>query len=104
MISRRSFLKVSTAAAVGAVANARAEPARRPLMAYVGTYSSPLKKIPKGQVDLPAGNGRGIHLFQVDRATGALSASGIFELPSSPSCLAFNTAGTRMYSANETDK
>ncbi len=73
-------------------------------MAYVGTYSSPLKKVPKGQVDLPAGNGRGIHLFQVTRETGALSPAGVFELAGSPSCLAFNAAGTRMYSVNETDK
>jgi 6-phosphogluconolactonase (cycloisomerase 2 family) len=103
MISRRSFLKTSTAfAAAGSFLQAQTP--KRPLMAYVGTYSSPLKKIPKGQVDLPAGNGRGIHLFQVDRMRGALSPAGVLELPSSPSCLAFNAAGTRMYSANETDK
>src|SRR3954465_8037139 len=102
-VSRRSFLKVSTAFAAG-LPTGYAAAAQRPLMAYVGTYSSPLKKIPKGQVDLPAGNGRGIHLFQVDRTTGALSPAGVFELPSSPSCLVFNAAGTRMYSANETDK
>ena len=53
---------------------------------------------------MPPGNGRGIHLFQVDRATGALSPHGVFELGTSPSCLAFNAAGTRLYSANETDK
>ncbi len=72
-------------------------------MAYVGTYSSPLPIVRPGQVDLPPGNGRGIHLFQVDRATGALSPAGIFEMPNSPSCLAFNAAGTRLYSTNETD-
>lgn len=60
--------------------------------------------MPKGQVDLPAGNGRGIHLFQVDRETGAMMSSGVFEEPSSPSCLAINAAGTRMYSVNETFK
>src|ERR1700712_1281544 len=104
MISRRSFLKASTALAAGAVANVNAAATTRPLMAYVGTYSSPLKKIPKGQVDLPAGNGRGIHLFQVDRTSGALSPAGVVEMPNSPSSLAFNAAGTRVYSSNETDK
>jgi len=56
------------------------------------------------QVDLPPGNGRGIHLYRVNRATGALTASGLYELETSPSCLALNTAGTRLYSANETDR
>src|SRR3954469_17207697 len=102
-VSRRSFLKASAALAVSAPL-LQAQAPQRPLMAYVGTYSSPLKKIPKGQVDLPAGNGRGIHLFQVDRGTGALKEGGVFEMPNSPSCLAFTAAGTRMYSANETDK
>ena len=35
-----------------------------PLIAYVGTYSSPLRDVLPTQVDLPPGNGRGIHLFQ----------------------------------------
>src|SRR5205085_4362009 len=56
------------------------------------------------QVDLPPGNGRGIHRFQVDRATGALTALDIVEMGTSPSCLAINAAGTRLYSANETDR
>ncbi len=75
-----------------------------PLMAYVGTFSSPLEDMPATQVDLPPGNGRGIHLFQVDRVTGAMTAQGVYELGTSPSCLALNTAGTRLYSANETDR
>lgn len=73
-------------------------------MAYVGTFSSPLRDTLPTQVDLPPGNGRGIHLFQVDRKTGALSPAGIHEMGTSPSCLAVNAAGTRMYSANETDR
>jgi 6-phosphogluconolactonase (cycloisomerase 2 family) len=55
-------------------------------------------------VDLPPGNGRGIHLFQVNRATGALTPAGIHAMGTSPSCLAVNAAGTRLYSANETDR
>jgi 6-phosphogluconolactonase (cycloisomerase 2 family) len=73
-------------------------------MAYVGTYSSPLRDVLPTQVDLPPGNGRGIHLYQVDRATGTMTPTGVCELGTSPSCLAVNAAGTRLYSANETDR
>jgi 6-phosphogluconolactonase len=75
-----------------------------PLIAYVGTYSSPLKNMRPTQVDLPPGNGRGIHLFQVNRYTGALTPCGIYEMGTSPSCLAFNAAKTHLYSANETER
>ncbi len=78
--------------------------AKEPLIAYVGTFSSPLSDMPPTQVDLPPGNGRGIHLFQVDRTTGAMTPRGVCELGTSPSCLALNAAGTRLYSANETDR
>ena len=70
----------------------------------MGTFSSPLRDVPPTQVDLPPGNGRGIHLFQVDRATGAMTPAGVHEMGTSPSCLALNAAGTRLYSANETDR
>ena len=79
--SRRSFLKASAALA-GATPLAdgliRAQPKEpaAPLLAYVGTFSSPLKDVLPTQVDLPPGNGRGIHLFRVDRATGALAPAG----------------------------
>jgi 6-phosphogluconolactonase (cycloisomerase 2 family) len=73
-------------------------------MAYVGTFSSPLGDVLPTQVDLPPGNGRGIHLFQVNRATGALTPAGTHDLGTSPSCLTVNAAGTRLYSANETDR
>lgn len=76
----------------------------RPLMAYVGTFSSPLGDVLPTQVDLPPGNGRGIHLFRVDRGSGKLTPAGVFPLGTSPSCLAANAAGTRIYSANETDR
>jgi 6-phosphogluconolactonase (cycloisomerase 2 family) len=56
------------------------------------------------QVDLPPGNGRGIHLFHVDRASGAMTPIGVHEMGTSPSCLVLNGDGTRMYSANETDR
>ena len=73
-------------------------------MAYVGTYTSPLQNMRPTQVDLPPGNGRGIHLFHVDRSTGAMTAAGVYEMGTSPSCLAFNAAKTHLYSANETER
>ncbi len=108
-LTRRSFLKTSTVLAgtapmFVASLSAQAAAAKGPLMAYVGTFSSPLTDVLPTQVDLPPGNGRGIHLFQVDRATGALTPAGVQQMGTSPSCLAVNAAGTRLYSANETDR
>jgi 6-phosphogluconolactonase (cycloisomerase 2 family) len=89
---------------LGSQPRARSEEATRPLIAYVGTFSSPLRDVLPTQVDLPPGNGRGIHLFQVNRATGEMNPAGINEMGTSPSCLALNFSGTRLYSANETDR
>lgn len=108
--SRRSFLHASAALAgaspflTGLLPALAADAGSKPLMAYVGTFSSPLTDVLPTQVDLPPGNGRGIHLFQVDRKTGALAPAGIYELGTSPSCLVVNSAGNRIYSANETDR
>ncbi|MBI3880292.1 MAG: lactonase family protein [Verrucomicrobia bacterium] len=109
ILSRRAFLKTSTALAgsgplLAATLNALAAARKSPLMAYVGTFSSPLHDVLPTQVDLPPGNGRGIHLFQVDRVSGAMTPSGVVESGTSPNCLAVNAAGTRLYSTNETDK
>lgn len=76
----------------------------QPLIAYVGTFSSPLKDTLPTQVDLPPGNGRGIHLFHMDRVSGKLTPAGVYPMGTSPSCLAVNDSGTRLYSANETDR
>ena len=108
-VSRRSFLKASVVLAGSAPflvdrVKAQSPGKKAPLMAYVGTFSSPLRDMLPTQVDLPPGNGRGIHLFRVDRATGALASSGVFELGTSPNCLALNAPGTRLYSTNETDQ
>lgn len=73
-------------------------------MAYVGTYTSPLKNMRDTQVDLPPGNGRGIHLFHVNRDTGAMTPAGLVEMGTSPSALAFNADRTLLYSANETER
>ena len=107
--SRRSFLTnslgwVGTASLLSGSLRAQLNQAGGPLMAYVGTFSSPLRDMLPTQVDLPPGNGRGIHLFQVDRRSGAMSAAGIYEMGTSPSCLAINASGSTLYSANETDR
>src|SRR5947209_17985470 len=106
--SRRSFLRAAAgaagAASLGELAAAGAGPASGGLIAYVGTFSSPLRDTLPTQVDLPPGNGRGIHILKVDRTTGALTAAGVHEMGTSPSCLVLNATGTRLYSANETDR
>lgn len=104
---RRTFLKtlsaVTSMAAVAPVANAL-ETADSGLLAYVGTFSSPLQDVLPTQVDLPPGNGRGIHVFQVDPATGKWTFREEVRMGTSPSCLVMNRAQTRLYSANETDR
>src|SRR5262245_29417901 len=108
-LSRRSFLK-GTAALAGvspmmtSLASTNGSQTASPLVAYVGTFSAPLRDTLPTQVDLPAGNGRGIHLFQVNRTTGALTPSGIVEIGTSPNCLVTNATGTRLYSSNESDQ
>ena len=107
--SRRSFLKTSTALIgisplTGLLGRTGLGEATGPLVAYVGTFSSPLRDTLPTQVDLPPGNGRGIHLFQVDRTSGAMTPMGVVEMGTSPSALAVNGARTRLYSANETDR
>jgi 6-phosphogluconolactonase (cycloisomerase 2 family) len=106
--SRRSFLKASTFLIGGSPLTGllpQAEPRRGGrLVAYVGTFSSPLRDTLATQVDLPPGNGRGIHLFHVDRTSGAMTARDVVEMGTSPSCLVANAARTRLYSANETDR
>lgn len=107
--SRRAFLKTSVALAgsitlVAGMLKGESEDDVPPLMAYVGTFSSPLRDTLPTQVDLPPGNGQGIHLFRVDRKTGELKADGVYELGTSPSCLVLNDVDGRLYSANETDR
>lgn len=107
VISRRSFFRTASVLAAGSpwLAGpllARTGRGREWLMAYVGTFSSPLHNVLPTQVDLPPGNGRGIHIFQVNRSNGALTACGVYESGSSPSCLVLNGAGTRLYATNET--
>lgn len=107
--SRRIFLQRATATAAASLWSSR--PGRAsdereglPLMAYVGTFSAPLRDVLPTQVDLPPGNGRGIHLFRVDRRSGRWTPAGVERMGTSPSCLAVGAGGKRLYSANETDR
>lgn len=104
--SRRLFLKQTSlfTGAWAAEIMGQTEVPQTSLMAYVGTYSSPLKNMRSTQVDLPPGNGRGIHVFSVNRSTGAMTPAGIYEMGTSPSCLAFDKEKTRLYSGNETER
>ena len=106
-VSRRSFLKMSATFVVATpIASLLAKPERvhEKFFAYVGTFSSPLHDVLPTQVDLPPGNGRGVHIFEMDTETGALTPVDIYEQGTSPSCLAINRSGSRLYSANETDR
>jgi 6-phosphogluconolactonase (cycloisomerase 2 family) len=99
-VSRRGFLSAAALAAAGAslpaAAREPAAPAGRPLFAYVGSYSSP--QGPEGS----KGYGRGIYLFEMDPASGALVQREVFANGANPSWLALNPARTHLYAANET--
>ncbi len=107
-IARRSFLQTTSALAAGSLfaplLRAQSPDPKGKLIAYVGTYTSPLQNMRATQVDLPPGNGRGIHLFELDRTTGAMSPYDLYEMGTSPSALAFNAAKTHLYSGNETER
>ena len=99
-VSRRGFLTATTLAAAStalpAVTLKAATPASRPLFAYVGSYSSP--QGPEGS----KGYGKGIYLFEMNPATGALVQREVFANDANPAWLALNPARTHLYAANET--
>lgn len=70
--------------------------AGRHVLAYVGTYSSP--QGPEGS----KGYGKGVHVFEMDPATGALKLREVTLNGMNPSCLAPDASWTHLYSANET--
>ena len=99
--SRRHFLRDTAALALSGAAFARARQtqARRangPILAYVGTYSSP--QGPEGS----KGRGQGIYLFELNPETGASSQREVFSADSNPAWLAFDPSRTHLYAANET--
>jgi 6-phosphogluconolactonase (cycloisomerase 2 family) len=92
----RFFPVLLALAAVPPASAQGTKPSNRPLLMYVGTYSSP--EGPEGS----RGNGKGIYVFQVDPATGTLSQREMVANGANPSCLALDPAKTHLYSANET--
>lgn len=98
--SRREFLRSAAALAVAhpifaLVQKGEAKRGVRPVLVYVGSYSSP--QGPEGAV----GHGQGIYVLEMDPATGALRQRDVFPNNANPSWLAFDPSRTHLYSANE---
>ena len=68
----------------------RARPLLAPLLAYVGSYTTPGRH----------GEGDGINVYRVDRRTGAFSHLQRLGGLENPSFLAINAQGTRLYSVH----
>ena len=97
-LTRRGFLWTASSLTLPVLANAKQTPqtsAGRPVLACVGTYSSP--QGPEGS----KGRGQGIYLFEMNPSTGALSQRALTADDSNPSWLALNQSKTRLYAANE---
>jgi len=88
VITRRALLQSAAGAALAST--------RRPVLAYVASYSSP--QGPEGS----HGNGQGIYLFEMNPQTGALTQRAVFPNGSNPSWLALDARQAHLYSANET--
>lgn len=99
-LSRRGFLWTASGlcGAIPAISDAkqkRPASAGRPILACVGTYSSP--QGPEGS----KGRGQGIYLFEMNPETGALSQREVTADDSNPSWLALDRSRTHLYAANE---
>ncbi len=94
-MTRRRFLQTtSTFPAVAALGTRRPQPASsRRILAYAGTYSSPGGGAP--------GRGEGIHILEMDPASGALTQRDVVRTAANPSWLAFDRTRTHLYAANE---
>src|SRR5436305_11366537 len=95
-ISRRKLLRnagalAASPAIVQSIAQGKATSG--PILAYVGTYSSP--EGPEGS----KGRGQGIYLFHMNPSDGTLSQQKLFADDSNPSWLAFNPSRTHLYAA-----
>ena len=89
--TRRRFIQSASTLAALAPLTARAQPASRRIVAYVGTYSAPAG----------SGRGEGIHLLEMDPATGVLTQRDVVKTAANPSWLALDRTRTHLYSANE---
>jgi 6-phosphogluconolactonase len=99
--SRRRFLEGAAAFGVTGTALARARRSRasstgRPILAYVGTYSSSSQGPEGGRA-----NGKGIYLYEMNPATGALTQREVFADALNPSWLALDPSRTHLYAAEE---
>jgi 6-phosphogluconolactonase (cycloisomerase 2 family) len=93
--TRRRFLRTasSLAAALPLAAPRLQRGSSARIVAYAGTYSSPGGGAP--------GRGEGIHVLEMDPASGALTERDVVRTTDNPSWLAFNRTRTHLYSANE---
>ena len=92
--SRRGFLKGAAALGTPAVAGALAgqsDPARKTVLAYVGSYSLPAG--PDGMI----GRGEGIYILEMNPATGELVHRELIRRKTNPSFMAYDAAGKYMY-------
>ena len=78
------------AAVAPLVARAQSASSRRGI-AYAGTYSAPPG----------SGRGEGIHILEMDAATGGLAQRDVLKTAANPSWLAVDRTGTHLYAANE---
>lgn len=102
--SRRSFLKGTAAFAIaesipGGLRRAMGETIKTPVRAYVGSYST-------GNAPEPGGgpsHGKGIYLFEMDSASGALRERQVQVNRSNPAWIALDPKGTHLYAISEID-
>ncbi len=99
--SRREFLKSAAVlgGAIPALADAqesRRDVGRRPIFAYVGSYSLP--EGPDGSI----GRGQGIYVFELNPVTGDLVQREVIHRDTNPSFTALDSSGTHLYSVNWT--
>ncbi len=94
-MNRREFGK--SAALIASAPILRGAPARKPLRAYVGTYSSPAG--PEGS----KGRGSGIYQFDMDPLSGYLTLRNVFKDDSNPSWIAIDRTRKFLYAANEAE-
>ncbi len=93
VISRRALVKASAVFAVSCVAlRAAAGLSSRKTLAYVGTDTSPVDG---------AANGKGIYLFEMDSATGALSLVKLVAKSANPTWITVHPSGKYLYASNE---
>lgn len=90
--TRREFVQALSASAAFAPMTAPRQPASgRPIVAYVGTYTTPRS----------TNHGEGVHILEMNPSNGALTPRDVLKSASNPAWLALNRDRTRLYSANE---